>query len=32
MRGYARAISGQQFGKYVPVVRQQIVNNATAGL
>jgi hypothetical protein len=29
--GYTRAVSEQQLGKYVPVARQQIINNATAG-
>jgi hypothetical protein len=27
--GYTRAVSGQRPGKYIPVTRQQILNNAT---
>jgi hypothetical protein len=29
---YTRPISGQRVGKHVPIARQQILNNATAGL
>jgi hypothetical protein len=32
MGGYTRTVSGQQLSKYVPVARQQIINNATVGL
>jgi hypothetical protein len=32
MGGYTRAISGQRFGKHVPVASKQIRNNATVGL
>jgi hypothetical protein len=32
MDGYTRAVSGQWLSKHVPVVRQQILNNATVGL
>jgi hypothetical protein len=32
MGGYTRAVSGQRFGKHVPVARQHIINNATVGL
>jgi hypothetical protein len=31
MGGYTRAISVKRLGKHVPVVRQQILNNATVG-
>jgi hypothetical protein len=31
MDGYARAVSGQRFGKHVPIARQQILNNAKVG-
>jgi hypothetical protein len=32
MGGFTRAVSGQRLGKHVPVVMQQIINNATVGL
>jgi hypothetical protein len=32
MGGYTWAVSRQQFGKHVPVARQQILNTATVGL
>jgi hypothetical protein len=32
MGGYTRANSGQRLSKHVPIVRQQILNNATVGL
>jgi hypothetical protein len=32
MDGYTKAVSGQRLGKYVPVARQQILNNATVEL
>jgi hypothetical protein len=32
MSGYTRAVSRQRLGKHIPVVRQQILNNATVGL
>jgi hypothetical protein len=31
MDGYIRAVSRQRLGKYVPIARQQFVNNATVG-
>jgi hypothetical protein len=31
MGGYARAVSGHQLGKHVPIARQQILNIATVG-
>jgi hypothetical protein len=32
MDGYTKAVSGQGLDKYIPVAREQILNNTTVGL